>query len=288
MTTLNKLILGDNLEVMKQIEDMSVDLIYLDPPFFSNRNYEAIWGDDGEVRSFQDKWEGGMEHYIAWLYERVEQMHRILKNTGSIYLHCDWHADAYIRVNILDKLFGTENFRNAIAWCYNVGGKSKKQYARKKDTIFWYSKTNVWIFNANKIGIKRDTGTKSTGGRMGTDENGRPYQDKIVKKTGKIYRYYLDENKIPEDWWVDINSIQSGAIERIGYPTQKPEALLERIIKASSNKDDIVLDPFVGGGTTISVADRLERKWIGIDESAAAIKVSGQRLENQRELMRLK
>jgi len=103
---MNKLILGDNLEIMKTLEDKSVDLIYLDPPFFSNRNYEIIWGDEGEIRSFKDRWAGGIDHYIAWLKERVEQMYRVLKSTGSIFLHCDWHADAYIRVYIMDKIFG--------------------------------------------------------------------------------------------------------------------------------------------------------------------------------------
>jgi len=115
----NKLILGDNLEKMKELDSDSIDLIYLDPPFFSNRNYEVIWGDEGEVRSFQDRWAGGIEHYIAWLYERVEQMYRVLKPTGSIFLHCDWHADAYIRVNILDRIFGQQNFRNHIVWKRN-------------------------------------------------------------------------------------------------------------------------------------------------------------------------
>uniref|UniRef100_UPI000ABD2C96 DNA methyltransferase n=1 Tax=Treponema endosymbiont of Eucomonympha sp. TaxID=1580831 RepID=UPI000ABD2C96 len=106
-----RLILGDNLEILKGMNGESVDLIYLDPPFFSNRNYEVIWGDAGEKRSFEDRWEGGMEHYIGWLKERVEHMHRVLKPTGSIFLHCDWHADAYIRVGILDKVFGADNFR---------------------------------------------------------------------------------------------------------------------------------------------------------------------------------
>jgi adenine specific DNA methylase Mod len=103
---MNKLLLGDNLQILKNLESESVDLIYLDPPFFSNRNYEVIWGDKGEIRSFEDRWSGGIEHYIAWLKERVEEMHRILKSTGSIFLHCDWHANAYIRVLILDKVFG--------------------------------------------------------------------------------------------------------------------------------------------------------------------------------------
>jgi adenine specific DNA methylase Mod len=112
----NRLILGDNLEIMKTLEKESVDLIYHDPPFFSNQNYEVIWGDEGEIRSFQDRWAGGIDHYIAWLKVRVELMYRLLKMTGSIFLHCDWHADAYIRVWILDKIFGEQNMRNHIVW----------------------------------------------------------------------------------------------------------------------------------------------------------------------------
>ena len=110
----NQLYLGDNLEILRALDSESVDLIYLDPPFFSNRTYEVIWGDKGEVRSFEDRFSGGIDHYIAWLKDRVQEMHRVLKPTGSIFLHCDWHANAYIRVNILDKIFGIGNFRYCI------------------------------------------------------------------------------------------------------------------------------------------------------------------------------
>lgn len=113
---MNQLILGDCLEVLKKSDAASVDLIYLDPPFFSNRNYEVIWGDAGEIRSFQDRWAGGIDHYIAWLKERVQEMYRLLKPTGSLFLHCDWHANSHIRVYILDKIFGEQNFRNHITW----------------------------------------------------------------------------------------------------------------------------------------------------------------------------
>ncbi|MDR3351007.1 MAG: site-specific DNA-methyltransferase, partial [Prevotellaceae bacterium] len=137
---INKLILGDNLEILKAMDSETVDLIYLDPPFFSNRDYEVIWGDEGEVRSFQDRWSGGIEHYIAWLKERVIEMYRVLKPTGSIFLHCDWHADAYIRVEILDKIFGRNNFRNEIIWYYRrwTAGKT---FQRMHDNILFYSKT---------------------------------------------------------------------------------------------------------------------------------------------------
>jgi DNA modification methylase len=145
---MNKLLLGDNLEILKSMDSESVDLVYLDPPFFSNRNYEVIWGDEGEVRSFQDRWSGGIDHYIAWLKERVIEMHRILKPTGSIFLHCDWHANAHIRVFVLDKVFGEQNFRNEIIWKRtNAKGLSFKRYAQNHDTIFYYSKSDkfTWV-----------------------------------------------------------------------------------------------------------------------------------------------
>ncbi|MCL2131585.1 MAG: site-specific DNA-methyltransferase [Lentimicrobiaceae bacterium] len=249
------------------MESKSVDLIYLDPPFFSNRNYEVIWGDAGEVRSFQDRWAGGIEHYIAWLRERVIEMHRILKSTGSIFLHCDWHANANIRVDILDKIFLSQNFRNEIAWHYIMGASARKTFGEKYDTIFWYSKTNDYVFNLDDVRV--------------------PYNPETVarSKRGEArYKTILTEKdgKNPGNVWCDINPIQGNGLERIGYPTQKPEALLERIIKASSNKGDIVLDPFVGGGTTIAVADKLNRKWIGIDQSVMAVKVTDLRLKKQR------
>jgi site-specific DNA-methyltransferase (adenine-specific) len=276
-TLVNRLILGDNLEILKGMECESVDLIYLDPPFFSNRNYEVIWGDAGEVRSFQDRWAGGIDHYIEWLKERVEEMYRVLKPNGSLFLHCDWHARHYIRAEILDKLFGLNNFVNEIIWHYNTGGKGKSAFLRKHDTIFWYAKSKEYRFNRDTIALPREVGTAHL--RHGVDDDGREYyEDFSPRKSGKQYRWYLDEGLTPMDVWTDIQAINPSANERIGYPTQKPEALLERIIKCASNEHDIVLDPFVGGGTTIAVAERLNRHWIGIDQSVQAIKVSDLRL----------
>ena len=143
---MNQLILGDNLEILKSLPSESIDLIYLDPPFFSNKNYEIIWGDKGEIRSFKDRWAGGIDHYISWLKERVVEMHRLLKPTGSIYLHCDHHANAHIKVYILDKLFGNNNFRNEIVWHYFMGGKSKKFFSRKHDIIYFYTKSEKYNF----------------------------------------------------------------------------------------------------------------------------------------------
>ena len=263
----NQLILGDNLEVLKDIPSESVDLCYVDPPFFSNRHYEVIWGDEGEVASFNDRWAGGINHYIEWLYKRVEQIYRVLKPTGSFYLHCDWHANAYIRVHILDKIFGDKNFVNEIIWRYSSGGASKHFYARNHDTIYFYTKTNNYLFNSDQILV--------------------PRTEEVIRriKTGneKATRATTIE-KLPEDIF-EIQILNPMSKERIGYPTQKPEALLERIIKASSNPGDVVLDAFCGGGTTPAVARRLGRKFLGIDQSVRAIAVSNARLEKQTDLL---
>ncbi|MFY7788495.1 MAG: DNA-methyltransferase, partial [Thermoflexibacteraceae bacterium] len=137
---MNKLILGDCLEVLQKLEPESIDLVYIDPPFFSNRTYEVIWGDKGEVRSFEDRFAGGIDHYIAWLKERIQELHRILKPTGSIFVHCDWHADSYIRVQILDKVFGYDNFRGEITWVRaNSHNDAKKKLAVLTDTIWYFS-----------------------------------------------------------------------------------------------------------------------------------------------------
>jgi len=329
----NKLILGDNLEILKTIDSDSIDLIYLDPPFFSNRNYEVIWGDAGEVRSFQDRWSGGMEHYISWLKERVEQMHRVLKSTGSIFLHCDWHANAYIRVSILDRIFGMNNFRNEIIWQRTNNPKGsqfeKRNLGIATDTIYWYSKSSQYYFNEvvareqlqNEEIEKKypDTDSKGRfypgpilrGESMGNRPNlvyeyqgftpgpsgWRMTKEKLMEldkrgdlgwsSKGKPYRKLRPENDKGNpiyNFWNDINRLYSGSPESIGYPTQKPEKLLERIISMTSNEGEIILDPFVGGGTTVAVADKLSRKWIGIDQSVQAVKVTELRLGNQQDL----
>jgi DNA modification methylase len=327
--SVNKLILGDNLEILKTFESESIDLFYLDPPFFSNRIYEVIWGDAGEIRSFQDRWSGGMDHYIAWLKERVEQMYRILKPTGSIFLHCDWHADAYIRVEILDKIFGMNNFLNEITWkrttTHNDSKQGAKQYGRVQDKIFFYAK-NLKNFNFYPQ-FERYTSDYIASSYGKTDPDGRRFKASDLsaakpggetsyewkgfkppvgrywayskenmeefERQGRIYysdkgkpylKHYLDEmpgNSVDDLW---SNCVFKNKIERIGYPTQKPMALLERIIKCSTQEGDIILDPFVGGGTTVAVADLLNRRWIGIDQSVQAIKVTELRLDKQRDL----
>jgi len=326
----NRLILGDNLEILQTLEAESVDLIYLDPPFFSNKNYEVIWDDEGEMRSFTDRWAGGISHYLEWLKERVTLMHRVLKKSGCLFLHCDWHADAYIRTEILDKLFGERNFRSEIIWKRQTAKKGS-QFARRSfgnyaDKIFFYSKSGKYHFKLEKTRhaeaenalIKRYNKIDIDGRRFRVDHielieamarKNLIYEykgytpkygwmmtiDKLEvfdndnriywSETGKPYRkYFLDEYEGKEltNIWDDITIAQGS--ERIGYPTQKPEALLERIIKCASNEGDLVLDPFMGGGTTLAVAERLGRRFIGIDQSTTAVRVAEVRLQKQMDM----
>ncbi|MBT9165025.1 MAG: DNA adenine methyltransferase YhdJ [candidate division WS2 bacterium] len=261
------MICGDNLKALDDLQKQGVkaDLIYLDPPFFSNRHYEVIWGDEAEVRSFKDRWAGGINVYIEWMRERVVKMYDVLKDTGSFYLHCDWHASHYLKV-MLDEIFSERNFQNEIIWSYKTGGLSEKRWARKHDTILFYTKQDNFVFNVIKEKSYLD------------DTFFKPWQKKskelgIQQDNKGMFRLVS-----PRDVW-DINVLHPHSDERLGYPTQKPEALLERIIKASSNEGDLVLDPFCGCGTAMAVAHRLKRKWVGIDISPTAIGLVEERLE---------
>ena len=261
----NRLIWGDNLHVMRQIPTSSVDLIYIDPPFFSGRQYNVIWGDDNELRSFNDIWEGGMDGYLIWLNARLYEMKRMLKSTGSIYVHCDWHASHYIKVE-MDKVFGYANFKNEIVWCYSGGGIPKKQFPRKSDSILWYTKGNSWTFNVQYRPYSE-----------GTEQRGR------TQVKGKYYESGLRLQGTPiNNWWPDVKKVTSPTDrEKIGYPTQKSEELLQRIIEIGTNKGDVVADFFLGGGTTAAVAQRTGRRWIACDQSRVAIAVTEERLKQQ-------
>jgi site-specific DNA-methyltransferase (adenine-specific)/adenine-specific DNA-methyltransferase len=278
----NQLIFGDNLHIMRALPSNSIDLIYIDPPFFSGRNYNVVFGDQNEVRSFTDIWEGGMPGYLTWLNARLLEMKRLLKPTGSILVHVDRHAAHYIKVE-LDKIFGYENFINEIIWHYESGGRSKNFFGNKHDNILWYSKTEDYIFNSDKIGVPRNvcpscktTLNKWNNMKKEVDSNGRVYR--TIKSAGKIYKYYDDEPTIPPDVWIDINHLQQKDPERIGYPTQKPEALLKRIIEGMSNRGDVVADFFCGGGTTPAVAQKLGRRFIASDISKIAVSVTRDRI----------
>jgi DNA modification methylase len=253
---------GDNLERLAQFPADSIDLVYLDPPFFSNRHYEVIWGDEAEVRSFEDRWQGGIQVYIDWMRERVMEILRVLKPTGSMYLHCDWHASHYLKV-MLDEVFGgSSHFRNEVVWAYRGGGVSKRWWGRKHDVLLFYTKGDTWTFNPQYTPYSESTVavTERTGRRVNKTE------------------IDLERGGHMPDWWTDINALQTWSPERLGYPTQKPVPLLERIIRASSNPGDIVLGPFCGCGTTLTAAQNLGRHWIGLDISPTACAVMRRQL----------
>jgi DNA modification methylase len=252
----------DNLSRLAQLPSESVDLIYLDPPFFSNRFYEVIWGDEAEVRSFEDRWEGGINVYIQWMRDRVIEMHRVLKKTGVLWLHCDWHANHHLRV-MLDGIFGPRRFLNEVAWCYRGGGVSHRYFARKHDTLFLYAKGTTHFFEPQFVPYSEST------------------MKRVAKKGLRVNRTEIDVERgahMP-DWWTDLNALQTYSPERLGYPTQKPESLLERVIVSSSSEGAVVLDPFCGCGTAIAVAHRLKRSWIGIDISPTAVGIMERRME---------
>ena len=260
---MNKLYYNDNLDVLEFVPDNSVDLVYMDPPFNTGKD----WGE------FNDKWEKGLAGYLDFMRPRIETIHCVLKDTGSLYLHCDPTASHYLKV-LLDQVFGITNFRNEIVWCYTgVHPPKSKTFNKKHDTIFWYTKTNEWTFN------KEDIRIPYTSLAFNDAYSGSKTPDK------QLLEDYLDRGKCPETWWRDIKHIKHCQKELLKYPTQKPVALLERVIKASSNVGDVVLDPFCGSGTTLDAAHKLERKWIGIDEGQQAIETITMRLADQHGLL---
>ena len=280
----HQLYLGDNLYVLRGLPSESVDLIYIDPPFFSNRTYTQIWGDDNEIRSFNDIFQDGMFSYLGWLNARLWEMKRILKNTGSIYVHCDWHASHYIKCE-LDKVFGYDNLASEIVWYYyNRWTAGKKHFQRLHDTIFHFRKGKIDNFNVQYQGysasmqegfdtkgyVKRSSPLK--GDYVSTQKDGVAMHD-----VWEIDGIEEIEEKDRADVW-KISLIHSQAKERLGYPTQKPEALLERIIKASTKEGDVVADFFMGGGTTGAVALKLNRRFIGSDISRVAVSVTQTRM----------
>lgn len=311
----NVLYFGNNLEILrKYIPDNSIDLIYLDPPFSSNRDYNILYKgvsgkwSEAQVKAFSDTWHWGdvtddafqdirlkaplevgkliegmveglgqndVTAYLVMMTPRLLEMYRVLKDTGSLYLHCDPTASHYLKL-ILDRIFGARNFRNEIVWCYDTGGRSTKAFPRKHDTIFCYGRTGKAAFYYDNVALPRDPSTMHE--TILIDSDGRQYQRNI--KAGREYRYYLDKGVLPNDWWSDIKAMNPAAKERLGYETQKPLALLERIIKASSNEGDIVLDPFCGCGTALVAAHKLNRRWIGIDITYLAIEVMSKRLRD--------
>ena len=270
----NRLFWGDNLHVMRQLPSESIDLIYFDPPFFSGRQYNVIFGDQNELRSFSDIWEGGMPGYLIWLNARLYEMKRLLKKTGSIYVHCDWHASHYIKIE-MDKIYAHRNFRNELIWCYSGGGVPKKDFAKKHDCILRYTKTDQYIFDVDAVRQKYSPEILS---RPKSSYAEHSYSNNPGAKT--VGWDLNPKGKYPDDWFY-MAIVNPGAKERIGYPTQKPEALIERIVKASSRENALVADFFCGGGTTAAVAQRLGRRWIACDQSRVAVAITADRLTCQ-------
>jgi len=259
----NTLILGDNLFVMRALPDESIDLIYVDPPFFTGREQRAN-GDAGHT--FNDAWPGGLAAYLAWLRERAVEMRRLLRPAGVLYVHCDFHAGHYIKV-LLDEVFGGACFQNEIIWHYGLGAaNATRHFLRKHDTIFVYHKSDAATFNVVRGGITPAMLAKYSH----EDARGR-----YMMSRGR--RYYLKGGKPLDSVW-DIPAIAATSRERLGYPTQKPELLLERVILASSNEGDVVADFCCGSGTTPAVAQRLSRRWLACDASLAAVEITASRL----------
>ena len=270
---------GDCLRRLAVMPEASVDLIYADPPFFTQQNYEQIWRnadgsrDEYEVRQFHDRWAGGIENYISWMEPRLRECHRVLKPTGAMYLHCDWHANAHLRV-VMDKIFEGHNFRNEIVWHYRGRGMQSRAFQRKHDTILFYARSETSPFYQAAVLVPYDPDHVGRYDKTDPDD-GRKYA-LIKKRNGPHTRVYLKEGVVPDDVW-DIPFIHGA--EAVGWPTQKPEALLERMIAASSAAGDVVLDPFCGCGTAIAVAQKTGRRWVGIDVSPVACRVMKRRLD---------
>ncbi|MHB1795829.1 MAG: DNA methyltransferase [Acidobacteriaceae bacterium] len=317
---------GDNLDQLRKLPDACVDLIYIDPPFNSNRNYEVFWGETKEKRSFEDRHES-TQAYIEFMRPRCVELARVLKKTGSFYYHCDWHASHYVKV-MLDQIFGENSFVNEIIWkrqsSHNDAKQGSKHLGRIHDTLFLYSGGEDYFFKhlyrpydedyLEKFykHVEPETGRRYQLGDLGAPggaapSKGNPHyeflgvtrywrysqenmqelhnQGRIVQtKPGAVPRYkrYLDEGQgVPlGSTWDDIKPLQSHDIERLGYPTQKPLKLMERILEISSRPNDIVLDAFCGCGTALVAAQNLGRQWIGIDISPTSCRLMAKRLRD--------
>lgn len=279
----NKIYWGDNLQVMSHLlKDYrgKVNLIYIDPPFDSKADYKkkielrgksaAADSSTFEEKQYGDIWTN--DEYLQFMYERLILCRELLADNGSIYLHCDWHRNSYLRL-IMDEVFGNDNLKNEIIWCYTgPGTPNMSQFNRKHDTILWYAKNRNSIFNENDIRVAyKDPNQKPRNAFMSA--KGNDFSDEAVK----IMR---ERGMVPNDWWEFSIAARKkiDGKERMGYPTEKPETILERIIKASSNPGDIVFDCFMGSGTTQAVAMKLGRRFLGADINLGAIQTTTKRL----------
>ena len=354
----NKLYFGDNLDILRQhVADESVDLIYLDPPFNSNATYNVLFREKSgeqsaaQITAFDDTWHWGLESesayhdvvmdgpkaladllqamrsflgqndmmaYLTMMAQRLDELHRVLKPTGSIYLHCDPTASHYLKL-VMDAIFGPRFFKNEIIWKRTSGHSDAQRFGRVHDVILYYARSDDAIWNQtfqpyDDHYVEQYYRYKDADGRRWMSDNlsasglqggGYEYEWNGITKVwrlphstmerlhseGRVFytkngiarrKRYLDETEglRVQDVWTDIQALRSWHAERLDYPTQKPEALLERIINASSNEGDVVLDPFCGCGTAIAAAERLDRNWIGIDVTHIAITLIRHRLRD--------
>ena len=294
---------GDNLPIMRGINSESIDLIYLDPPFNSKTNYAAPIGSKAAGAEFKDTWTlsdvdnawldlietkhpalnrvihaamtNSDKSYLIYMAARLLEMKRILKDTGSIYIHCDTAMSHYLKL-VMDAIFGRQNFRNEIVWYYKGNSIAKKLFPSKHDTLLYYASQNP-TFNPIYVPYAEATLRRYNH----TDEDGRRYKISALRD-GKQEKVYMGEGRRVDSVW-DISVIRKKD-ERTGYPTQKPLALLDRIIRVSSNKGDVVFDPFCGCATTLVAADRLQRDWIGIDISEKAAELVVERIKSDQGL----
>lgn len=277
-TWYNRLISGDKSDVLPALLPefaRQIDLIYIDPPFMTGRNFTS-----GSQLAYNDTWNRDLDVYLQWLYETFIWLYRLLAEHGSLYVHLDWRSIHYARV-MLDEIFGSTidsdgaGFKSEIIWHYQSGGRSQKHFARKHDTILLYTRSDQYCFHPERIGERRGS-HKRNNMRKQVGADGRITW--TIRSAGRLYSYDEDTLMTPSDVWNDISHLQQKDPQRNGYATQKPEALLERILLASSEEHAIVLDCFCGSGVTPIVAQRLGRCWIACDQSQLAIQVTRQRL----------
>jgi adenine-specific DNA-methyltransferase len=296
----NLVIRGECISACAYLKEkgIKVDLVYIDPPFASGADYakkvylrknpklaEKVAAaeqemDIDELKAFEEKMYGDIwqkEDYLNWMYENLMAIKSVMSDSASIYVHLDWHIGHYVKI-LMDEVFGEDNLLNEIIWCYSIGGKGNAFFGRKHDNIYFYKKSDKHYFNGYDENVTTDRKANSHM-RVKFDSDGRQYQEKTDKKSSKVYKYYIDEGKIPEDYWTDIEQLNREDGERNDYATQKPEKLIKRILSASSNENMVIADFFGGSGVTAKVANDLGRKFIHVDIGLNSIQTVRDRLK---------
>ncbi|MBC7973797.1 MAG: site-specific DNA-methyltransferase [Myxococcales bacterium] len=261
----DRVVCGDAIDELTAHDGGALAAIYIDPPFGTGLVQR------GRGHAYTDRADDP-DTFVAWLRPYLAQCHRVLSPTGSLFVHLDYRAVHYVKV-ALDQLFGRDQFVNEIVWCYAVGGKGRRGFGRKHDTILWYARTASWAFYPEAVRVPRRGGS-----HMRVVDG---VQEKTDRKTGRVYRYPVSAGKVPEDWWSDVETLNHSDRERTGWPSQKPERLVERILRAVTVPGDRVADWFAGSGTTAAVAQRLGRGFVSVDREPAALDVCLARLTQQ-------